>query len=860
MLSNKDVFKMLDRKIFIAIAILVSLSFSVCATSQISRREGDILMDISPPPYIEIIKQTGFETNFTYSWTKIDDYTYQIEVCHIDFEKNKDFKLKAKDLGEYPVDTFSGQKPNKLKLNLKNQECDSIMHTFEKGQKLKFGEESTIIQFFEDNITMIVSPENSVCEYLNCKSDIILENNGEEPIIMNLSTIHLNIEGDYEIYFYQNEEYEYDTFRCLDESCLETEPTIAIGTRTIVQDARSYGEITLEPNERLSLIVEALMQSENSVYKYDVDFVYLGQEYEIDPYFYTTMTGFDNGSYYQTYLNASGFVQQNTTFLNGSYISEIFDAGAVVNWNTIQWFQGANYGERLPSNGATESGDFVRKVNMNKNILLYRMDESGATIYDDSGNNFDGTYNGSLQQESGIFNYSINFSDRSRITAPNLGITNHITISSWARIDIDGNFETLISKLNSYVVYLSTNTNNFAVYLRINGSWNNNKGVPTYPITGLIDNTWHHFAVTYNTTEHIIRMYLDGKQVKSLDTGTTLPISDSGGGIVIGDYLNLGNRHLTGNLDEFAIFNRSLSANEIKLLYERGATKFKMFERSCNDGSCSGETWSEITEPSEATSSVIDNRFYQYKAEFYENTTNTTAQLWNVSINYDFIPSEFNYVVPNFSNNSRINLSTVSDYFKATFYSWNESSLVMEMLINGTSEQNVTASNATLQQFTISSITNNGSYTIEIRNKYNTTGVHYFEVVETASREIDRNINYIAIAFIMVAIVAILTYIGRTSENEIIKMFFSMLSILSLTGLSHIAYLISRETLAFENISIIIFWFTVTFALVSMFMFFYTLIVIGKFSLQLMLEARKEGSLRNALLKRKGEDIDNPFK
>lgn len=850
-------------KIYILIVIL-SLSLileSATSLGQAYRVGSDIRLDIQPPPYIQIIKQTGFETNFTYSWTKIDDYTYELMVCHNDFEKNKDIKLKAKDLSEYPIDTISGQKPNKLKLNLKNQQCDTIVHKFEKDQKLKFGEESTIIQLFEDNLTMAVTPEVVRCQYLNCKSDIIIENKADHAVTINLSEIHLDIDGDYYIYFYEMEEYEYETIRCLDEFCEQSEPITVIGLREVVRDARTYGEMTLNPSKTLSLIVEALLRSDNDVYKYDVALGYLGLEYEIDPYFITTNSSFNGGAFLNTYLNTTGFIQQNVTYANGTYISEIFDSGGTADWNTIQWFQGANYGARLPSGSIIESGDFVRKIDMDDNVLLLRMDNTGVNVIDDSGFGNNGVYNGSLQQQSGIFNYSVNFSDNSIILVPydsTLNTPREVTFSGWFRTRKTGTIQTIYYRQNSYLFFFSVPTN-MGVYVYVNGSWNNNRGALSYPTTNIIDNRWYHYAVSFNASEGILRLYLNGKFVNSMDLDTTTNMANPAVGYIIGYRTVGGNEYLKGNLDEFAIFNRTLSASEIRLLYERGATRFQTFARSCNDGLCSGETWNQITDESTASLSLTDNRYFQYKFAFYENQSNTTAQLWNVSVDYTLLPKEFNYIVPNFANNSIINLSTVANYFGAKFLSWNESSLAMQVFINGTSEQNLTMNNNTIDYFTISSINDTGIYTISISNKYNTTGTYYFTVTSSEARAIDKNINYIAIALIMIAVVAILAYIGRTSENELVKMFFSMLSILSLTGLSHIASIISRETLANEQISTMIFWFTVTFALVSMFMMFYTLIVVGVYILNLVNELRKAGSIKNLMMKRGGKDIDSPF-
>lgn len=46
-----------------------------------------------------------------------------------------------------------------------------------------------------------------------------------------------------------------------------------------------------------------------------------------------------------------------------------------------------------------------------------------------------------------------------------------------------------------------------------------------------------------------------------------------------------------GIIDEIAIWNRALDANEITQLYQRGASRLKFQVRSCDDDHCIGETW-----------------------------------------------------------------------------------------------------------------------------------------------------------------------------------------------------------------------------------------------------------------------------
>ena len=46
-----------------------------------------------------------------------------------------------------------------------------------------------------------------------------------------------------------------------------------------------------------------------------------------------------------------------------------------------------------------------------------------------------------------------------------------------------------------------------------------------------------------------------------------------------------------GTIDEFAIWNRSLSDSEIEDIYLRGAVALNLSVRSCDDDACDTETW-----------------------------------------------------------------------------------------------------------------------------------------------------------------------------------------------------------------------------------------------------------------------------
>lgn len=142
---------------------------------------------------------------------------------------------------------------------------------------------------------------------------------------------------------------------------------------------------------------------------------------------------------------------------------------------------------------------------------------------------------------------------------------------------------------------------------------------------------------------------------------------DGGDGVVVVRYTGYG--YFNGSIDEVAMWNRSLGADEIKELYERGAERHGIFisqifdaidtatwdnitwgenvpagtdlnisVRSCNDAACSGESWSAwLTSPPVLQMNQSDNRYFQYRANLSKDSTFVTPSLLEVIINYTAI-------------------------------------------------------------------------------------------------------------------------------------------------------------------------------------------------------------------------------
>lgn len=100
--------------------------------------------------------------------------------------------------------------------------------------------------------------------------------------------------------------------------------------------------------------------------------------------------------------------------------------------------------------------------------------------------------------------------------------------------------------------------------------------------TGLLDGNWHHLALTYNGSALV--SYIDGAQTATNSVTGTIT---TGSPTNIGNY---GGYYANGYIDDVRIYNRALSANEVKQLYSSNIFKrFFYVENACrtNDASSS---------------------------------------------------------------------------------------------------------------------------------------------------------------------------------------------------------------------------------------------------------------------------------
>ena len=187
-------------------------------------------------------------------------------------------------------------------------------------------------------------------------------------------------------------------------------------------------------------------------------------------------------------------------------------------------------------------------------------DLSASQAIDSSGNGNHGILQGNATKSTWAYDKTIMlYGDDDCVEDPHqpvFNVTDKLTLTAWVRISSSENDMKIISKGSAfsfgreydgdYLTLLCTGT-----------------GRPLSGSMGVFDYKWHHVAAVYDGTT--LYIYVDG----TLDTtraasGNITPNDDS---VLIGDFAEIANFEWVGNIDDVRIYNRALTADEIKLFY-----------------------------------------------------------------------------------------------------------------------------------------------------------------------------------------------------------------------------------------------------------------------------------------------------
>ena len=197
----------------------------------------------------------------------------------------------------------------------------------------------------------------------------------------------------------------------------------------------------------------------------------------------------------------------------------------------------------------------------------WSLDEGvGTTAGDASGHASDGRLDGARWVQ-GKRGGALAFDGDAIVTiadCPALDLQEDVTLALWVKVaGSTGTWQSLVTK------FRGDTSRNYGLYIRPDGSGPGfsasfERGSYRHTdVTGgvnLVDDTWHHLAVTVSHLAGIVRLYVDGKSVaeRSLDLGLMVPNDEP---LLIG-------QGLRGEVDDVQIHARALSAQEVAALAE----------------------------------------------------------------------------------------------------------------------------------------------------------------------------------------------------------------------------------------------------------------------------------------------------
>ncbi|HRO66561.1 MAG TPA: LamG domain-containing protein, partial [Pseudobdellovibrionaceae bacterium] len=214
---------------------------------------------------------------------------------------------------------------------------------------------------------------------------------------------------------------------------------------------------------------------------------------------------------------------------------------------------------------------------------------------------------GALPGQGGVLGRAVRLdgSNDSLSVALDLSGTNVVTISAWIKFfvksgtplafEFTGNFNTVDS---GGFIFLPLETSG-ALSGYATAGWRGNTG---YNLKGFDSSLitlgeFQHFSFVFDSSEPAekeVRIFMNGKELTAVHTVGTLQKDNTSN--FANSTLFIGSRNKTSlranaMYDDFAIWSRALSDDEILQVYRRGANRVKYQVRTCDDATCDTETW-----------------------------------------------------------------------------------------------------------------------------------------------------------------------------------------------------------------------------------------------------------------------------
>jgi hypothetical protein len=208
-----------------------------------------------------------------------------------------------------------------------------------------------------------------------------------------------------------------------------------------------------------------------------------------------------------------------------------------------------------------------------KSLVLYLPFDEGAgnTVRDASPYNNPGTIVGSPAWIAGPRGTALEFVAGSRVTIPEIpeyDVTSAVSLLAWVRTSTVPNWARVIDKsqwqTSGFDLVLTQNVG----LPRLEFFVNNTTSLAD-ATTPVMNNEWHFIAGTFGNKT--IRVYVNGRLEGQAQSVNQVDINPNNLPVMIaGEASSNGGNQFFGGIDEAAMYNRELSAEEIKAIFEHG--------------------------------------------------------------------------------------------------------------------------------------------------------------------------------------------------------------------------------------------------------------------------------------------------
>jgi len=229
----------------------------------------------------------------------------------------------------------------------------------------------------------------------------------------------------------------------------------------------------------------------------------------------------------------------------------------------------------VPAGAAEPSRNAMAPVTVERPLLAHwTFDEPGGECLDSSGNGYHATQAGSQSgqavQAGGVFGRAMRFSGQHLLSVrgsglPDFSATKRISFSAWTQVNRFDRYNEIFRKEDGdRRVLFSFQEDGKVLALGLNVHGYVECDAPIDP-KWLLDGGWHHCAATYDG--QTMRVYLDGKQIGSLQRPGTITAGGSAPGCIASTN---GHECFQGSLDDLRVYSDALTADEVARLYLNG--------------------------------------------------------------------------------------------------------------------------------------------------------------------------------------------------------------------------------------------------------------------------------------------------